>query len=179
MFARDATTDSGALNLGNIISTVAKFIKREDEELLARSPFNFPRPNDHFPTHFAIARDDTTASGAFNLGSIISTIGKILKRDETELLVRDDASGALNFGKILSTVASVLKREEAEMLARDDASGALDIGKIVSTVAKFLKRDEADILARDDASGALDIGKIISTVAKVLKREEAELLARG
>ena len=149
MFARDATTDSGALNLGNIISTVAKFIKREDEELLARSSFNFPRPINRIPTNFAIARDDTAASGAFNLGSIISTIGKILKRDETELLVRDDASGAL------------------------------DIGKIVSTVAKFLKRDEADILARDSASGALDIGKIISTVAKVLKREEAELLARG
>ncbi|THH31874.1 hypothetical protein EUX98_g2312 [Antrodiella citrinella] len=55
------------------------------------------------------------ASGAFNLGSFLSSI---FRREDLEMMARDDASGAFNLGSFLS---SIFRRED-ELLARTDAA---------------------------------------------------------
>lgn len=147
------TDESGAFNIGHILSTVAgiasNFLKREDFELFSREDLEL------------LARADpstlpTDESGALNIGHIFSTIAGIasnfLKREDLELLARaapattaaslpTDESGALDIGKIFSTIAGIasnfLKREELEILARDvptDESGALNTGLIKDVV---------------------------------------------
>lgn len=150
--------------------------------------------------------DATDASGALNIGKIVSTAAGVLNslfgREELEILARadptpepaTDESGALKLGKIISTVAGfLLKREEMELMRREDPtdeSGALNIGHIVSTAAGVLNslfgREELELMSRadpEDEAGALNIGKIVSTAAGVLgqlfNREELELMARA
>ncbi len=179
--------------------------RRELEEVFARAVAGAPAPatSAATPTSTATAKLvlPTTASGAIDISSIISTVAGFLplffKREELELLARDvpvtpsstatanlvlptDASGALDIGKIASTIAGFLplffKREELELLARDVSAAASTV------VAAPSSTSTAKLSLPTDASGAIDIGKIAETIAGFLplffKREELELLAR-
>jgi len=147
--------NSGALNFGKIISGI---LKREAELLVREGPQTYP------------PRDE--ASGALNI------ISGILKRDE-ELLTRE----ALNFkpkfriahedeltARELTSIAKLIGKPK---IGRDENSGALNFGKIISGI--FKREGPQTYPPRDEDSGALNVGKIISGI---LKRED-ELPARA
>lgn len=144
--ARQSVDESGALGLGNLISTIFHGLKgskktkgRELHEVFARELA------DH------IARQSIDDSGALGLGNLLSAIingikgskktkGRDLSNSEHELLARD--------------LATHLARQSL-----DDESGALGLGNLISAIfhgLKGSKKTKGRELTSDE-SGALQL----------------------